>query len=462
MIFKKNTPLIPSFDAPFEGDRLNRESTIRTLAEITNQIEHPFVMTLNSPWGTGKTTFLRMWKAHLESNCMKCHCILFNAWKNDFADKPLISFVAEIQEFIKEKDKGEDLKALAEDIANIAKKMFVKLIPILLKLATSGFVDLTKVKDGDKLVEALGQGCQEVAGDALKEQRETKQLMEEFRLKLTEFATKFKGPTGQPLHFFVDELDRCRPTYAIELLETIKHLFDVPGIVFVLAVDREQLSHTVKAVYGQDFGASGYLKRFIDIEYVIPEPPRDLFIRHLMEDVYKFNEEDGALSNPEFEEAFRIVLTAIAKERQLTLRTIEKIFVHASLLWSKIPDNPPPAPELYIYIPVMRELCRDGYLAFAANRDDWEAPLQDAGLDFMQEVLEMLNDFSPKLFGLGQHSNFERVTSKYARHETLKYVSQYLTTHLIQLQHKPVKAMVKEEILQKLEMMAPFTPTEME
>ncbi len=371
MIFKKNTPLVPTSDAPFEGDRLNRENTIRTLAEITNQIEHPFVMTLNSPWGTGKTTFLRMWRAHLESDAMNCHCILFNAWKNDFANKPLISFVAEIQEFIKEKDGSGELKALAEDIASIAKKMFVKLIPILLKLATSGFVDLTKVKDGDRLVEALGQGCQEVAGDALKEQRETKQLMEEFRQKLTEFAAKFKGPTGQPLHFFVDELDRCRPTYAIELLETIKHLFDVPGIVFVLAVDREQLSHTVKAVYGQDFGASGYLKRFIDIEYVIPEPPRELFIEHLLDDVYKFHEGDGALNNPDFERQFLKTFVNIAEELQLTLRTIEKIFVHASLLWNRIPQTAAICPRPYIYVPLLRELWRDKYLLFVRGQSQY-------------------------------------------------------------------------------------------
>jgi predicted KAP-like P-loop ATPase len=32
---------------------------------------------------------------------------------------------------------------------------------------------------------------------------------------------------GKPLIIFIDELDRCRPLYAIECLERIKHIFGI-------------------------------------------------------------------------------------------------------------------------------------------------------------------------------------------------------------------------------------------
>jgi predicted KAP-like P-loop ATPase len=62
----------------------------------------------------------------------------------------------------------------------------------------------------------------------------------------------------------VDELDRCRPTYAIQTLELVKHLFNVPGLIFIFALDIEQLSHSVQTVYGQNMDAQGYLCRFFD------------------------------------------------------------------------------------------------------------------------------------------------------------------------------------------------------
>ena len=82
----------------------------------------------------------------------------------------------------------------------------------------------------------------------------------------------------KPLVVFIDELDRCRPTYAIELLEVAKHLFAVDGVVFVLGVNRSELAESVKAVYGASFNAEGYLHRFFDIDIRLPSPDRKAFI----------------------------------------------------------------------------------------------------------------------------------------------------------------------------------------
>lgn len=89
-----------------------------------------------------------------------------------------------------------------------------------------------------------------------------------------------EGETG-PLYFFVDELDRCDPEYAIKLLESVKHFFDVDGIVFVLSVDRKKLGSMVRVRYGEGFDENGYLKRFVDVDYQIPAPKREDLIQHL-------------------------------------------------------------------------------------------------------------------------------------------------------------------------------------
>ena len=83
----------------------------------------------------------------------------------------------------------------------------------------------------------------------------------------------------------IDELDRCRPSYAVELLEVAKHLFEVEHIVFVLAINRAQLAHSIRALYGIGFDADGYLRRFVDVDFVLPEPDRDQLIRALLGDI---------------------------------------------------------------------------------------------------------------------------------------------------------------------------------
>jgi len=75
-----------------------------------------------------------------------------------------------------------------------------------------------------------------------------------------------------PLVFFVDELDRCRPSYAIEFLEMAKHLFSVQGTVFVLAINAAQLANAIRALYGEKFDAERYLRRFVDVQLDLPVP----------------------------------------------------------------------------------------------------------------------------------------------------------------------------------------------
>lgn len=84
-----------------------------------------------------------------------------------------------------------------------------------------------------------------------------------------------------PITIVIDELDRCRPNYAIKLLEEVKHLFDVDGVAFVLGMHAEQLAHSVSAAYGAGFEASSYLRRFFNRRYALAPARLDLLVEML-------------------------------------------------------------------------------------------------------------------------------------------------------------------------------------
>lgn len=92
-----------------------------------------------------------------------------------------------------------------------------------------------------------------------------------------------KRKKRSPIAFFIDELDRCRPDYAVRLLERLKHLFSIAGVFFVLAVDRQQLEASVQGVYGANLNATGYPRKFIDLRYPLPQLSTEEFARALIE-----------------------------------------------------------------------------------------------------------------------------------------------------------------------------------
>ena len=78
---------------------------------------------------------------------------------------------------------------------------------------------------------------------------------------------------------FVDELDRCNPSYAVRLLEDIKHYFSIDNVTFVFSVNLSELQHMVKMVYGDKFDAFRYLDRFFDIRLNLPVANQELYLK---------------------------------------------------------------------------------------------------------------------------------------------------------------------------------------
>ncbi len=99
---------------------------------------------------------------------------------------------------------------------------------------------------------------------------------------MNDLSSEIVAETKQPLVFIIDELDRCRPTFAVELLERVKHIFDVPNLVFVFGINRDELCKSLQSVYG-DITAEVYVRRFFDFEFILPDGDSIEFCKHLFD-----------------------------------------------------------------------------------------------------------------------------------------------------------------------------------
>ncbi|MBW8330714.1 MAG: KAP family NTPase [Prolixibacteraceae bacterium] len=331
-------------ERPFANCKLGREQYANILTSLVGSYADGFVLAINNEWGTGKTTFVKMWQQQLNNQGFKT--LYFNAWENDFENGALAALMSELSTLQERGTKSLFKKVLAKG-AILTKSA----IPILLKAAASKYLDKEVLKE---LFEGMADNANELLQTQIQEYTSKKEGLKEFRTSLEEFVKK--STEDKPIVFIIDELDRCRPDYAVDVLEKVKHFFGVPGIVFVLSIDKVQLGHAVRGVYGSEsLNADEYLRRFIDLEYAIPEPSTEMFCKYLFEyfDFGKFFKSSdrwkhGELRNDPVD--FLNMSIQLFKNDKLTLRQQEKILAHARIALNSFHPNNYLFPELFLVL----------------------------------------------------------------------------------------------------------------
>ncbi|MCY0965263.1 KAP family P-loop NTPase fold protein [Parathalassolituus penaei] len=245
---------------PLSPDRLGRAAYAEFLTHYLNHVgqrDGGYVINLNAEWGAGKTWFLKRWCATLKPH----HPVAYiDAWKNDFSDDPLLTVVSGVLEALKQ---NPHVRWIERE-----QKLFSKLG----QFAKRG-VDVTDVVLKANGINGLGEAFGVLLSSHQKKSEGIDALRSEIRNWLRDVTESPHSHNIQnPMYVFIDELDRCRPTYAIELLETVKHLFEIEGIVFVIATNTDQLQHSIRAVYGEGFDANRYLYRFFNRSAALPIP----------------------------------------------------------------------------------------------------------------------------------------------------------------------------------------------
>ncbi|MDE5178234.1 KAP family P-loop NTPase fold protein [Vibrio fluvialis] len=272
---------------------IDRRSYSEHLTNFLNsKAESGYVLNLNAEWGAGKTTFLQCWYNELK----KDHPVVyFDAWKSDFTHDAMLALLEAFH--------SQLMNALTENKALLKKVMeggahFIKSTSWKLAL---GFIKRQGGMDADdSLFSDISEELNELGIDAsdltdslketftsMTEQKRKVEGVHDFKKTLVELSKAYlevHSDKKGPIYVLIDELDRCRPTYAIEVIESVKHFFNTENFVFVLATDTEQLQHSIRAVYGTGFNSFSYLSRFFDQVITLEAPTLEQYLEvHLTE-----------------------------------------------------------------------------------------------------------------------------------------------------------------------------------
>ncbi|MEE1900032.1 P-loop NTPase fold protein [Flavobacterium rakeshii] len=342
----KTTDITVDKENPFKNCKLNREQYADILTTVIKSYKEGFVMAINNKWGEGKTTFVKMWKQKLKNDGFET--LYFNAWENDFEDNALTAIIGELKSL---SDKGNKAKEDFKELLKAGAILGKNILPGLAKALVGKYINVEELQS---FVEAATKGMTEIFEEDVKEYTNKKESIKDFKKKLEKFV---KDAThDKPLIFIIDELDRCRPNYAVSVLEKVKHFFSVPGIVFILSIDKEQLGNAVKGVYGNDnIDAEEYLRRFIDLEYSLPEPNIDEYCNYLY-DYYNFNSffkseiRENRVPYYETEHYFLKTMKVLLNSHSPTLRQQQKIFTHAKLAIRMFKINEHLIPSIFAFL----------------------------------------------------------------------------------------------------------------
>lgn len=365
-------------ETPFANCKLEREPYARVLTDIVNTYADGFVLAINNEWGTGKTTFVKMWQQHLKNENFQT--IYFNAWENDFDSNPLVALMSELKTLTKANNQ-KIFKSVVEKGAVLAKNV----VPALAKSLIKKYViDVDEI--ALDAVENTAKGATEVLEEQIKDYANKKKTIQEFRTELEKFIQK--SDNNKPLVFIIDELDRCRPTYAVEILEQLKHFFSVSGIVFVLSIDKNHLASSVKGYYGSsEINTDEYLRRFIDLEYNLPKPSIQSFVNYLT-DYYSFKDFFSSQQRINFQELrndfgdFIEMTDLFFLKSKITLRQQERILSFTRLVLCSFNVNQYVFPNLLFILIYLKVMNNDFYLKIDRNEFSLQE-LSDAFTDFI-------------------------------------------------------------------------------
>lgn len=306
-----------------------RKDFVKNMVQCISEIETPSTFCIDAGWGYGKTTFLDVLSEELLKNNF---CVLrYNSWENDYEQDPFSSLFLEIiPQISRYLSKQEIAVKIAVDLTcsliagglAVTKNITSKTLPFLPDLTETG-------KDYAEYLVKVKKTINGKASRIPKQSTQQKDL-ESFRAnlltlsdKLHELNTQFKK-----IVVLIDELDRCKPSFAIELLERVKHILNQEGFVFVFALNKQALESTVINMYG-DVDPDGYLRRFFDYELVLPEPDLGEFSSQLIQNIEISELKANSL----------IIFSGMVKQAKCSLRDVEKMFKKLIIALRVIPDE---------------------------------------------------------------------------------------------------------------------------
>lgn len=295
------------------------------LLKVFDLSEDPLVVALDEPWGSGKTVFAR--RLARRARDQKFKVVYFDAFKRDYDPDVFVSLAAEILEEtgIKPKEK-KALKEKAKDVAKIVGRVAIK---GAIRGLTAGAVRASDFEDANEdVANEVGKEIEaeldKIIDSRLESAKAEQKAFETFRQTLSDLMSA--ADSQKPLIFIVDELDRCRPTYALSVLETIKHLFSVKNVHFLLVCQLDQLSAATRKMYGSEIDASLYLEKFVHFRVTFPQfekREKDRLLKKFVLNVLKAMPDDD--ESGRLKDGFADFTSLVWSRGQYSLRRVERL-----------------------------------------------------------------------------------------------------------------------------------------
>lgn len=253
-------------------DEFSRKPIAEKIVKLLDSDIDVSPLIIDGKWGTGKTEFCFKLKNLIEddeSNDYKVGYV--NAFQADHANEPLLTLIAEVASFYEENDdRRKNFIKNAIPYLRLVSGIGMKAIASL----TFGKYGADIGEDFKEGIEAIESGTDSLIDQSLesmiKDQVEAEKNLSTLREALRDIAST------NPVVLLIDELDRCRPDFAIMMLETIKHVFDVDNVQIILITNAEQLKATIKHSYGSETNSHDYLYKFFKYQINLPTTSKDL------------------------------------------------------------------------------------------------------------------------------------------------------------------------------------------
>ncbi|MYF46103.1 MAG: hypothetical protein F4073_01755 [Rhodobacteraceae bacterium] len=293
------------------NDLLQRKKTGKALSSLLNEIEDPLVVALDGQWGSGKSYFLKRWVGqHFKEN-KDSTVVYFDAFAHDYISDPLPALVTALNGRTEDKNVN-NLKKAVFKLAKAGSRAS-------LAFFTAGGFEATGIL-GKVISKIIGDQAEKNLEEYWEQEEGRNDAMEQFRAALESMVSAEKN---NKVIIVIDELDRCRPDYALEVLEVIKHFFSVDNVHFVLGVNLEVLENMISVRYGNKIDANAYLQKFMQVKLELPDGAaypffknRDLYLDQLLMQLEVPEQIGNSLK-------FQIKL--VARNNSITLRQIEQI-----------------------------------------------------------------------------------------------------------------------------------------
>lgn len=341
-------------------DKLDIAQKVTAFAQIIAHSEKSNVYSVAAPFGIGKTFFCEGLKAWFADKGIPC--IGYNVWEVDFYEDPLTPLICEITESLGRYYETDDtIKKLLNELTFFGKAI-VSAIKIEAKVPLLGSITI----DGDKGMNRCEKAAQAAQNkDICNNYKEYRQAVQNFKNCLAKIAEY-----NNPLVIIIDELDRCRPDYAVKVLETIKHFFDIDGLCFVLSMDEGQLKNSVQQLYGP-LNFAEYMRKFVNYSFALPTPDAEKYIAYLSE-AYKLEQQLQKFANiktfleknkdcREVADIMTSLFSAYACLFNFSLRAQNQVMQRLILFINNLNPNKSFYPEFVVFLACVREYSKGLY-----------------------------------------------------------------------------------------------------